>query len=308
LRVAVVAAAALWPGAPAARAAAPADGVHDVEAEERARAAPPPPSPNPPPGPPAALHDVEVEEKVAPAPPASGATAGAPPVAPSPPASGAPVPAPPPPAPASPSAEAPAAAPASLDTVAGVYPSPASARPRIEVAVGVGASLDSSGLVSGLTAVPAFFAMGGFGAGVFGVDFGTFANNATGRYRAPNIPIDRLDFDGLLVIRPAARLLLDHPSYGLRVARTFGLEIGLGYERSSRVAASAEELDRYGLRVGGRIDVPLTPLGGAGTDQSELRLRLAARRLIGFSRSAFSDGAVVADTRAELFGALAVVF
>jgi len=194
-------------------------------------------------------------------------------------------------------------------------PPPPPERPRIELAVGMGASIDDTGLTKdGLSAIPSFFVMGGFGEGLVGLDFGLFTNSANGRYRSPNTPVDRLDVDAMLVVRPAmaggglgAGAGSGASAYAFRVLRTAALDIGAGYERLSRIVASAEEVSRVGLRVGAHIDVPLTPEPPPGVG-GELRLRLAARRLIGLSQTEFPGGFVVPDTRAELFAALAVVF
>jgi hypothetical protein len=203
-----------------------------------------------------------------------------------------------------------------VEPAAAAEPEPAPARPRIEVAVGMGASIDDAGLTAaGLSAIPSFFAMGGFGDGYLGVDFGAFANNANGRYRAPNIPVDRLDFDGMLVIRPGARAAAGarpaplSPSYLSRIERTAALDIGLAYERSSRIASTgAQSVTRFGLRLGAHVDLPLTPAPQPGAAGGELRLRLAVRRMFAFATPEFPGGTPVADTRAELFAALAVVF
>jgi hypothetical protein len=190
-------------------------------------------------------------------------------------------------------------------------------RPRIEVAVGMGASVDDTGLASsGLTAIPSFFAMGGFGGGMFGLDASVFASSAIGRYRTPNVPVDRLGVDGMLVIRPAADFRAGVQRYGYRVIRALALQAGLGYERVNRVAQGYEEGDRWGIRLGAHLDLPLVPATSAGALSAvaagaaggELRLRLAVRRLIGVGTSTLPDGTVVPDSRAELFAALAVVF
>jgi hypothetical protein len=181
----------------------------------------------------------------------------------------------------------------------------ASARPRIELAVGMGASIDDAGLSqAGLSAVPSFYATGGFGDGTFGVNLGVFTNSATGRYRSPNVPVDRLAFDAMLVVRPAAELYPGDNRYRIRVLRALALDLGLGYERDSRITRVPEEVARFGARVGVHADVPLTPAGA----RSELRLRLTARRFVGASSASFPGGDPAPDTRGEFFAALAVVF
>jgi hypothetical protein len=132
-----------------------------------------------------------------------------------------------------------------------------------------------------------------------------FANNATGRYRSPNVPVDRLAFDGMLVVRPGAESLPGDDRYRLRVLRTVAFDLGLGYERDSRISGNhPEEVSRLGYRIGGHVDVPLTPVGAS----SELRVRLAVRRFVGMSSSLFPGGDPAPDSRAELFAALAAVF
>jgi hypothetical protein len=186
------------------------------------------------------------------------------------------------------------------DAVAG-----AATRPQVEVAVGMGASFDNAGLrAAGMSAIPAFFAMGGFGGGVLGLDLGLFVNSANGRFRAPNVPVDRLAVDAMLVIRPGVGLRPDDTRYGLRIVRTAALDVGLGYERAAHIAQKAEALNRFGTRVGAHLDVPLTAAGAP----SELRLRVAVRRFIGGSTATFADGEPLPDSRAEVFAALAAVF
>ena len=191
------------------------------------------------------------------------------------------------------------------DAVGVAPPGPVASRPAIELALGMGASIDDAGLrAAGLSAVPSFYATGGFGQGMFGFDVGLFANSATGRYRTPNVPVDRLGFDGMLVIRPFADFVPADERYRMRVLRMLALDLGLGFERDSRISNGPEVVDRFGARVGVHADVPLTPAGA----RSELRLRFTARRFVGASSSTFSGGDPAPDSRAELFAALAVVF
>lgn len=169
----------------------------------------------------------------------------------------------------------------------------------------MGASIDDAGLrAAGLSAVPSFYATGGFGEGMFGVDLGLFANSATGRYRAPNVPVDRLGFDAMLVVRPFADFLFGDGRYQLRVLRALALDLGLGYERDSRISGGPEEVDRFGGRLGVHVDLPLTPADA----RSELRLRLTARRFVSASNVSFPGGDPAPDTRGEFFAALAAVF
>jgi len=182
---------------------------------------------------------------------------------------------------------------------------PVASRPAIEVAVGVGASIDDAGLSqAGLSAVPSFYATGGFGRGTFGFDLGVFVNSATGRYRTPNLPIDRLGVDAMLVVRPFADFLGRSRSYDKRVLRALALDLGLGYERDSRIARGSEDVSRLGARVGIHADFPLT----SAAARSELRLRLTARRFVGVTSPTFPEGDPAPDTRVELFGSLVVVF
>jgi hypothetical protein len=181
---------------------------------------------------------------------------------------------------------------------------PAASRPPIEVSVGMGASIDDAGLrAARLSAIPSFYATGGFGQGTFGFDLGVFVNSATGRYRTPNLPVDRLGVDAMLVIRPFADFLFGN-SYDRRVLRTLALDVGLGYERDSRISRGPEDVSRVGARVGVHADLPLTP----ARERSELRLRLTVRRFVGLTSPTFAEGDPVPDTRFELFGSLVVVF
>ena len=99
--------------------------------------------------------------------------------------------------------------------------------------------IDDAGLrAAGLWAIPSFYATGGFGQGTFGFDLGVFVNSATGRYRTPNLPVNRLGVDAMLVIRPFADFLFGD-SYDRRVLRTLALDVGLGYEQDSPHLARA---------------------------------------------------------------------
>src|SRR5581483_10522423 len=211
--------------------------------------------------------------------------------APAPDQASAPAAEPPAPAPALPppgDAPPPPPAPVEPATAAAATPPPPVLpdRPKLELAVGMGASIDDAGLTeAGLSAIPAFFAMGGFGDGAVGLDFGAFVNSANGRYRSPNTPVDRLAFDGMVVVRPGASKSpsLPVPGYLRRVLGAAALDIGLGYERSSRIARSAESVTRLGVRIGAHLDLPLSPAPAPGAGGGELRLRLAVRRMMAFS-------------------------
>ena len=174
-------------------------------------------------------------------------------------------------------------------------------RPRISVAVGMGASFESSGLSPARTAaVPSFFAVGGFGQGLVGLDFGLLATTASGRFRAPDMPVDRLGIDAMLVIRPWAwKYPPDTPWFGQRLLRSLAAEVGVGYEHDSRGLQSGS---RMGLRGGARVDVPLFP-----AEASQLCVRLAVRRLYGFFTPRL-EPIDVKDTGLEAYAALVLSF
>ncbi len=185
------------------------------------------------------------------------------------------------------------------------------ARPRLSLAVGMGATFDAAGFPGGTHAIPAFFAVGGFGDGLGGFDLGAFASSASGRFHGADAngvsdnPVDRLALDAFGVIRPAARLAGGDDRYRMRVLRTVAGELGLGVERDGRAAGSGS---RFALHTGARVELPLTRAGEA----SELRLRLAARRAVGLYTpklygATATDVTSVGDTT-EVYAALAVVF
>jgi hypothetical protein len=167
----------------------------------------------------------------------------------------------------------------------------------------MGVSFDSTGLSPQRTAaVPSFFAVGGFGDGFAGIDFGVFASTASGRFRPPDAPVDRLAVDAMLVLRPLCHSVSpDQTAWGWRLLRTLGGELGVGFERDGR-GVSAEQ--RTGARVGGRIELPLT----AAADPSQLRLRLAVRRLFAGTKDTNAAAVPVSDSALEVYGALALVF
>jgi hypothetical protein len=179
-------------------------------------------------------------------------------------------------------------------------------RPRMSLAVGMGATFDAAGFAGGDHAIPAFLAVGGFGDGLAGLDLGSFASSASGRFHAgTDNPVDRLALDAFGVIRPAARLAPNDHRYHLRVLRTAAAELGLGLERDGRVTGSGS---RFALHTGARIELPLTRAGEA----SELRLRLAVRRAVGLYTPKLS-GATPGDVTSvgdstEIYAALAVIF
>jgi hypothetical protein len=177
------------------------------------------------------------------------------------------------------------------------------ARPRLSAAVGMGSTFDATGFSGGTHAVPAFFATGGFGDGLVGVDFEISASSAIGRYRTED-PVDRVALAGFAVVRPAAPLRPSDQRYRMRVLRTAALELGTGLERDGRTLAAGY---RGIIHLGARVELPLTPLGGT----SELRLRLAAGRNLGLYTprvTAASGVTEVGDTAGELCAALLTVF
>lgn len=180
------------------------------------------------------------------------------------------------------------------------------ARPRLSLAAGMGATFDASGFASGTHAIPAFFAVGGFGDRLLGLDLGSFASSASGRFHGDgDSPVDRLALDAFGVVRPAAPLRPGDHRYPMRVLRTVAGELGLGLERDGRASGSGS---RFALHTGARIELPLTRAGEA----SELRLRFAVRRAVGLFTpriygTTASDVTSVGDTT-EVYAALAVVF
>jgi hypothetical protein len=178
-------------------------------------------------------------------------------------------------------------------------------RPRLCLAIGMGATHDATGFSDGPHLIPAFFAVGGFGDGLLGVDLGAFASAASGRYQSPNAPVDRLALDAFGVLRPAARIYPGDQRYLSRVLRTVGVELGLGFERDGQVVVSGS---RWVIHTGARIEFPLT-----SGQASELRLRLAVRRAFGLytpelSTTSGSTGVISVGDSTELYAALAVVF
>jgi hypothetical protein len=151
------------------------------------------------------------------------------------------------------------------------------ARPRLNVAVGAGVSWDGSGFTPGrIERVPAMFATGGVGDDwPVGVELSVFASTAVGRFRAStDAPVDRLAISLVGVPRPLAwKIADDDPRYAARVLRLIGLELGPGLERDSTTMKAGS---RWGLHTGVRVELPIGRPGG-----SELRLRLAARYMVG---------------------------
>jgi hypothetical protein len=178
-------------------------------------------------------------------------------------------------------------------------------RPRLSLAVGMGATRDPTGFPDGGHFIPAFFGVGGFGDGLVGFDLGAFSSAASGRFPTTDSPVDRLALDAFAVLRPAARLRPSDQRYRMRVLRTLGAELGLGFERDGQVVVSGS---RWVIHTGARIEFPLT-----SGQASELRLRLAVRRAFGLytpelSTKSGSNGTISVGDSTELYVALAVVF
>jgi hypothetical protein len=180
-------------------------------------------------------------------------------------------------------------------------PEPLPPRPAMSLAVGMGSTFDSAGFQPArVVAIPAFFAVAGIGGGFAGFELGLFASTASGRSRAPDSPVDRLAVDGVLVLRPWARRLgAEDRRYGVRVLRALGAELGLGLERDARVSQVGS---RFGLHTGLRAELPLSAAG----QRSEVRLRLAVRRMLGLYTPQIGEDRV--GNTVELYAALAVTF
>jgi hypothetical protein len=170
----------------------------------------------------------------------------------------------------------------------------------------MGGTFDAVGFADGnARAIPTFIAVLGIGDGPVGLDLGTYATQAAGRYGGEN-PVDRLAVDLFGVLRPGAWVRPDDRQYAMRVLHGLGAELGLGFERDGRSAASGT---RFLIHTGLRVDLPLTP----GREATEVRLRLATRRGFGlytpnvYGRSV-SDVVSVDDSALEVYAALVVVF
>jgi hypothetical protein len=172
------------------------------------------------------------------------------------------------------------------------------ARPRMSAAVGMGASFDDTGL-SQTHAIPAFFATGGVGVDwPVGFDLEAFSTAAQGRY--DGTPVDRLALDAVGVVRPFAwKIAVDDRRYRARLVRATGLELGVGLERDGTPTRAGS---RFGLHLGVRFEIPLGLPGYA----SELRLRLAVRRMQGLYTPRIQDMDV--GDSVETYAALVSVF
>ena len=170
----------------------------------------------------------------------------------------------------------------------------------------MGATFDPTGFPDGAHPIPAFVAEGGFGDGLAGFDLGAYSTSASGRFSAPDSPVDRLALDAFGVLRPAARWHRDDQRYRMRVLHLLAAELGLGLERDGTPSGSGT---RFLIHTGARAEFPLT-----SGQASELRLRLGVRRAIGLYTPTVAVGGttsgetVSVGDSTELFGALAVIF
>lgn len=199
----------------------------------------------------------------------------------------------------SPVASAPAT-PTARTTVEELEPS-ARARPRLSAAVGMGASFESAGLSPARTAlVPAFFATGGMGVDwPVGVEASVFSSSSSGRFKSPDTPVDRLALGLIGVVRPCVWTCAPGDRYLTRVARAFGVELGLGVERD---ATTTKAGSRVAFQAGARVELPLFPTPAT----KELRVRLAARRMQGFYTPRV--GTIDVGDSFEVYAALVSVF
>ena len=103
--------------------------------------------------------------------------------------------------------------------------------------------------------------------------------------------------------RLAWRLAADDPRYRARLARGAAVEVGLALERDGNTIRAGS---RLGLHLGGRVDIPLGPAGGT----SELRLRLAVRRMEGFytPRISVNEAVLSIGDSVETYAALVSIF
>ena len=143
------------------------------------------------------------------------------------------------------------------------------------LAVGMGSTFDSVGLPDGTHAVPAFFATGGVGDGLVGLDFGVFASSAVGRY------------GGRQSGRPAGAERLRRGAAGGPAAPRRSVATGCGSCARAAPGAGSGPRARRAHRpspatgsssTSGRASSCRSPRVGAA---SQLRLRLAAGRNLG---------------------------
>ncbi len=105
-------------------------------------------------------------------------------------------------------------------------------------------------------------------------------------------------------MRPFAwKIAVDDRRYRARLVRATGLELGLGLERDGTPTRAGS---RFGLHLGVRFEIPLGLPGYA----SELRLRLAVRRMEGFytPRITINAADVPVGNSTELYATLVSVF
>jgi hypothetical protein len=175
-------------------------------------------------------------------------------------------------------------------------------RPRMSLAIGMGASFDGTGFDPARTrAIPTFFAMGGIGQGRASFGLFAYSTEASGRYRLPDMPVDREGLDAMLVVRPLV-FGSDAPlplGYAARLARSLAFELGLGLERDGRGPMAGS---RFGLHTGAHVIVPLIAAG----PRSEIGLRLGGRAMFGLFVPRVGDTDV--GNTAELYAALNVTF
>jgi hypothetical protein len=175
-------------------------------------------------------------------------------------------------------------------------------RPRMSLAIGMGASFDGTGFDPARTrALPTFLAMGGIGDGRASFGLFAYSTEASGRYRLPDMPVDRQGLDAMLVVRPMV-LGGDAPpplGYAARLARSLALELGIGLERDGRGPMTGS---RFGVHTGAHIIVPLLAAG----PRSEIGLRLGGRALFGLFVPRVGDTDV--GNTAEVYAALNVTF
>jgi len=190
------------------------------------------------------------------------------------------------------------------------------ARPRFMMSAAVGISIDNHGIADGRDVlVPSLAIQGGIGDGFFGFEARLFASEAAGRYASANpnpsgaktiadVGADRQAVDLLLAVRPfalgAARG--DEP-WVARLVRSITADLGLAVER---VSVGTLSTMRGGAVLGAHLDVPLA----RSEDGSELRATIAARRMLGTSKTLDVLGvtAAIGDSKLESFAGLTVVF
>jgi len=230
-----------------------------------------------------------------------------------------PAPPAPPAAPAGPAAS-PAVAPvagegtpptAASGPAAGVEaPSP---RPRFMMSAAVGVSIDNHGIADGRNVmVPSLAIQGGIGDGLFGFGARLFASEAAGRFFSnpdgqkpiADVGADRQALDLLLAVRPFSPVVdSGDETWKARFLRSIAADLGVAVERVSIGTLSTL---RGGAVVGAHVDLPFFRT----EDGSELRATIAARRMLGTSKTLQVSGtmAAVGDSKLESFAGLTVVF